>query len=528
MADDMERKEEIEKINEIFRMHEEQAEELARAQQESAALPPDPVDEPAPAEPETPEAEGEEADAAPAEEHGETEKASEPEEEIPAIEIPASAMPAAPEKPAAHVRDSAKAAIREVGKYAASVDKLFLENGEEQDGTPNYTGDEASERDYRPVRRGREYKSGCLGGVMYAVFILCVSIVLACFAWMAASDALALNQDNFTAMVTLPTSAFETKTVDVFDENGKKTGTERVTTADIEYVSTALKEAGLIEYRWLFEAFCKISHADTKLTPGSYELKSSFDYRALIQNMRAGSGAAQTIKVTFPEGFTLEQIFRRLEEKEVCSYDALVEAAESYKYNYSFLEGLEPGDMSRLEGFLFPDTYEFYIGMQASSAINKFLQRFHSILSADLLKQAEDRGMTLKEVVTVASLIEKEAAVDPEKGVDERARVASVIYNRLKAGMTLGIDASILYEYPGHVGAPTAEMLASDSPYNTRRFQGLPPTPICNPGLASITAALNPESTGYYYYALDTATGTHRFFTNETEFNNFVATQNYG
>ena len=264
------------------------------------------------------------------------------------------------------------------------------------------------------------------------------------------------------------------------------------------------------------------------MTPGSYELKSSYDYRALVQNMRAGSGAAQTIDVTFPEGFTLHQIFLRLEENEVCSYDALVEAAESYKYNYSFLEGMEAGDMSRLEGFLFPDTYQFYVGMQASSAINKFLQRFYYILTADMLKQAEDRGMDLREVITVASLIEKEAAVDPANGVDERARVASVIYNRLKAGMTLGIDASILYEYPDHTGAPTAEMIATDSPYNTRLHTGLPPTPICNPGLDAINAALNPESTGFYYYALDTATGTHRFFTNETEFNNFVATQNYG
>ena len=166
--------------------------------------------------------------------------------------------------------------------------------------------------------------------------------------------------------------------------------------------------------------------------------------------------------------------------------------------------------------------------MQASSAINKFLQRFHYILSADILKQVEDSGYSLREIITIASLIEKEAAVDPEKGVDERARVASVIYNRLDAGMTLGIDASILYEYPEHTGAPTPEMLEKDTPYNTRLHTGLPPTPICNPGLDAIRAALDPESTGYYYYALDTATGTHRFFTNQTEFNNFVATQNYG
>ena len=109
----------------------------------------------------------------------------------------------------------------------------------------------------------------------------------------------------------------------------------------------------------------------------------------------------------------------------------------------------------------------------------------------------------------------------------ERALIASVIYNRLNAGMPLGIDASILYAYPDHEGAPTADMLADPSPYNTRLNTGLPPTPIANPGIASINAALYPESTGYYYYALDTATGQHRFFTNADEFNAFVATQNY-
>ena len=408
----------------------------------------------------------------------------------------------------------------------SAVDKLFLD--EEGDEVPNYTGDEVSERDYRPVRQSRESKSGCLGGVMYFVFVVCVSVILACVAWMAASDMLALNQGDFTATVTLPSSVFETETVDTFDEDGNKTGTKRISRADIDYVASSLKEAGLIEYEWLFKFFCQISHADTKVTPGSYELKSTFDYRALVQNMQPGSGSAVTVKVTIPEGYSLNQIFRKLEENGVCSYDELVEAAANSNYKYSFLEGIEAGDMTRLEGYLFPDTYEFYVGMQASSAINKFLERFNYVFTADMLKQATDRGLSLQQVITVASLIEKEAAVDNEKGINERALVASVIYNRLNAGMPLGIDASILYLYPDHEGGPTAEMLALDSPYNTRLYTGLPPTPIGNPGLAAIQAALNPETTSYYYYALDTETNTHRFFTNDYEFNNFVATQNYG
>ena len=420
-----------------------------------------------------------------------------------------------------NVPEEEKKDAHKTGRQKVSaVDKLFID--EQGDEVPNYTGDEESERDFRPVRQSRESKSGCLGGVMYFVFVVCISVILACVAWMAASDMLALNQGDFTATVTLPSSIFETETVDTFDEDGNKTGTERVSRADIDFVASELKQAGLIEYEWLFKFFCQISHADTKVTPGSYELKSTFDYRALIQNMQPGSGSAVTIKVTIPEGYSLEQIFRKLEENGVCSYNDLVEAAANANYKYSFLEGIEAGDMTRLEGFLFPDTYEFYVGMQASSAINKMLENFYYKQTAEMLQKAADMNMSIRDVVNVASLIEKEAAND-----EERATIASVIYNRIYANMPIGIDAAILYPYPDHEGAPTAEMLETDTPYNNRMHIGLPPTPICSPGLASINAALNPESTGYYYYALDTNTGSHRFFTNETEFNNFVATQNY-
>ena len=401
-----------------------------------------------------------------------------------------------------------------------AVDKLLID--EDANKRSNYTGDDLSERDYRPVRQSHEYRSGCLGGLMYFAFVLCVSVVLACLAWMAASDALALNKDTFTAVVSLPTDIFDYETVDTFDESGNKTGTKRVTYADIDYIADELKSAGLIEYKWLFEFFCRISHADTKVDPGEYELSSSFDYRALIKNMQVGSGATVTISVTIPEGFTMHQIFKRLEENKVCSYEDLMDAAANYSYNYEFLNGIAEGDATRLEGFLFPDTYEFYVGMQASSAINKLLENFNYKITDEMIAQMNTMGLDIRTVVNMASLIEREAANDNERGL-----IASVIYNRLAVGMPLGIDASILYIHQDHEGSPTGEMLAEESPYNTRLNVGLPPTPIANPGLASIQAVLAPETTNYYYYALDTATGQHRFFTNSGEFDAFVATQNY-
>ena len=401
-----------------------------------------------------------------------------------------------------------------------AMDELLIDSSGKE--TRNYTGDAESERDYRPVRQSHEYRSGCLGGLMYFTFIVCVSIVLACLAWMAASDMLALNKETFTAVVTLPSSIFQSETVDKFDENGNKVGTKRVTHADMDYVADVLKDAGLIEYKWLFTLFCKISTADEKVSPGEYELRSTYDYRALIQHMRAGSSSTVTVTVTIPEGFKMHQIFMRLEENGVCSYNDLMEDAGNTEFNYDFLNDSEGEGAYRLEGFLFPDTYEFYVGMQGSSAINKLLENYHRRVTEEMYARAGEIGLSMYDVLKVASLIEKEAGSD-----DERTLIAAVIYNRLNAGIVLGIDASVLYPYDEHDGAPTAEMLEKDDPYNTRVKSGLPPTPICSPGLASIYAALYPESTNYYYYALDADAGVHRFFTNDTEFNNFVASQNY-
>ena len=369
---------------------------------------------------------------------------------------------------------------------------------------------------YHPIQQRDDNRTGCLGGLMYTVFILCVSIILACLAWMAASDMLALNKESFTATVVLPESIFKSELVDVTDSEGNVTGQKTVKRADLSYLSNTLKQAGLIEYRWLFEAYCKMAKADTKVKPGEYELHSTYDYRALVQNMRPNGGGAVTVNVTLIEGMTMHEMFIMLERSGVSSYDDLMAAAKDYSFNYSFLADTEGKDAVRLEGYLFPDTYNFYANMQASSAINKFLEQFNGFLTEEVQKQVEESGYSLREIVTIASMIEK-----------ERANIASVIYNRLSSGMVLGIDATILYVHPEHEGAPTKEMLKEKSPYNTRRSAGLPPTPICNPGLSSLQAALRPSQTEYLYYALDVDAGRHRFFTNEEEFNAFVATQDY-
>lgn len=367
-----------------------------------------------------------------------------------------------------------------------------------------------------------ENKSGLAGGALYFLFVISVSIILACLAWAAATDVLGFKSSDTVAQITLDKDRFTYKEVKVTDDNGN-IKTKKVHYADMSYVADQLKDNGIIKYKWLFKLFGSVYNADEKIDPGTYELKAIYDYKALVKKMTSGSAAMVTKKITFPEGYTMRQIFKKLNAEGVCDYDELMDAAANSTFNYSFLEGTEKGDANRLEGFLFPDTYEFYEGMPAATAINKLLEVFHYKMTAEMLEWQEESGYTMREIVTIASMIEKEAANDTEQYT-----IASVIYNRLKKDWPLQIDSTTLYEYPDHEGAPTAEMLAKDSPYNTRISKGLPPSPICSPGITSIRAALQPSSTNYMYYALNTATGQHEFFKTADAFNAFVATQNYG
>ena len=412
-----------------------------------------------------------------------------------------------------------------------NVDELFRDNltqttgdtikksGSKDPKLKNKKNKERLKKDEGFIRKNREMRIGCLGGLMYFVFVVSVSIILACLAWMAASDVLALNKVSLSAVVELSDDIFTAETYEVTDENGNVT-TKTVTYADIDAVADILKECGLIEYKPLFKFYCKISNASNKIAAGSYELSTDYDYRALVKKMNQYSGAAVTVEVMFPEGFTMQQIFERLEENKVASVDDLMEAAKNFSYNYSFLDPAELGNANRLEGYLFPDTYKFYAFMEPSSAINKFLDNYGRRVTDEMKAQAANRGRTMDEIIIIASLIEKEAGNNEERG-----KIASVIYNRLNAGMPLQIDATVNY-ITGNNKIADGD-LEIDNPYNTYVYKGLPPGPISNPGLESIKAALNPENTGYYYYALDTATMTHKFSRTYEEHAAFVATQNY-
>lgn len=311
------------------------------------------------------------------------------------------------------------------------------------------------------------------------------------------------------------------------------TATVHITSEDdVSSVAEKLEEAGLIEYPWFFRLFGAFAHAEDNIGMGTYTLTTDMDYRALIVGMRSSSGGnmnVETVLVTIPEGYTVMETIELLAKNNVSSKEDLLDAAKNFNFKYDFIDN-NSEDITRLEGFLFPDTYEFYVDGKASSALNKLISNFNNKLTEDMLKEsAQQTGRTLdlNEILTIASLIEKET-----DGQDHK-KIASVIYNRLYGegdkGGTYGmlqIDAALLYVMPDHEGGITNEDKEMDSPYNLYKKEGLPPTPIANPGLKSIEAALFPEVTDYYYYALG-KDGQHRFSTNYNDHVNFLNSSEY-
>lgn len=215
----------------------------------------------------------------------------------------------------------------------------------------------------------------------------------------------------------------------------------------------------------------------------------------------AAPTARQTVKITINEGDTLTQIFKKLDENGVADFDALMETSQTYDYSYYPLVAAIPSNENRcfrLEGYLFPDTYEFYLNQKPQDAIGKFLRNGKARITDSMKSQASALGYSMDEILTVASIIEKEGA-----NSNEVAKIAAVIYNRLEAGMKLQMDSSIYYIERHVKPYLSGDINRYNSHYNTYKCSALPAGPISNPGMRTINAALNPADVDYLYFCHD-------------------------
>ena len=371
------------------------------------------------------------------------------------------------------------------------------------------------ERRYHAPRKGRPKRKGGYGffglphlaaTLVWLAIIVMIGTSLGRMIWVCAADVLAFGRESKQVSVTITTN-------DTIDDIARK-----------------LHEAELVRYPEVFKLYAKLAVDEGDILPGTFQLDTIYDYHALVVQMGPRSSTRSVVEdLLIPEGLNCRQIFELLEQKNICTVRELEEYAASGEFSdFWFLEGVERGDKYCLEGFLFPDTYDFYEHSTPREALGKMLLGFQARLDqeqtlADLAALNErlssmmrakgcseehiaTHQLSLRDLLIVASLIEEETASSKESPL-----IASVIFNRLTEDQMyeryLNIDAAIIYA----TGDANNIDTSIDHPYNTYKYAGLTPGPISNPGLDSINGALHFEYSEYYYYVLNPETEMHQF-----------------
>lgn len=395
---------------------------------------------------------------------------------------------------------------------------------------PDFLDDEQPEEEEipqteEPPQKGRPKRQagyGLLGiphiisTAVWLILIVAIGVSLGRTMWVCCADLMAFGKEDKTVSIT------------VTEDD------------DIDSVAKKLGKAELVRYPNLFKFFAKVTDKDDNIGVGTFTLNAQLDYNAMINAMYDYGPEQQIVTLMFPEGYNCAQIFKLLEDNGVCTAAALEEYCMNGELKeYWFLDGISRNFKYCLEGYLAPDTYQFYLNDSPRRVLEKFLDEFDDRFT-DLMKEdfeqikktytnrlrnkgysedyIKEHTLTVNDVVTLASIIQKEAASDAE-GYD----IASTFYNRLVDNMQLGADATVYYaieDYFWKTEELTKAHLDTDSPYNTRKNTGIPPTPICNMGVQALYAALEPNETNYKFFVYDPAKKAHRFTDSEEVHNN--------
>lgn len=278
-----------------------------------------------------------------------------------------------------------------------------------------------------------------------------------------------------------------------------------------------LKDNKLIKNELFCNLFIKFFGKDGDYVSGVYTLTSSMGVEKMLSTMKADITLSETVTLTFPEGWTIDQIAEKLEANEVCTAASFINTLQNVDFSeeYGFIKSIPNKELRFrvLEGYMYPDTYEFYVGENASSVVRRFLDNFKNRWTDEYAKQAEDRGLSLDEVIIMASILQEEAASS-----SQMADIASVLYNRLDRPATFPwLNCDSTEDYLTETIKPTLTSSTEDiqkyiqyrDNYDTysEECKGLPVGAIANPGDAAIRAALKPSSTSYYYFCHNTETG---------------------
>ena len=274
----------------------------------------------------------------------------------------------------------------------------------------------------------------------------------------------------------------------------------------IRQIAGRLEEADLISYPFWFGLTARWTKTAGRIQIGTFALQRGLSSAAILFELaRPGAGE---ISVTIPEGFTLQQVENLFISKSILSQP--LSFSEDFFSRFSLLSS-KPTEVS-LEGYLFPDTYRFFQDTSAKKVVEKLLDNFDQQWTPEMRETAGASGRTIHEIVTLASIVEREVRTDAD-----RAKVADLFWRRLEAGMPLQADSTVNYVTGKKTPSISNKDREIDSPWNTYKYSGLPPTPICNPGLAALKAALFPEPNGAWYFLTDAEGNVHYARTNEEQ-----------
>ena len=280
--------------------------------------------------------------------------------------------------------------------------------------------------------------------------------------------------------------------------------------ASVSQAGDVLADRGVVSSAFFFKLRAKLDGPDD-IKSGTYRLPKDMTYAAAFDALAKGPPKPKTTDITITEGRTIREANRLLRKTSLKG--SYAGAARRSKVLRPQQYGA-PRRIRTLEGFLFPATYQVRVGAPVADLVTKQLQNFRKQFATVNLAYAKSKKLTAYDVLIIASMIEREAAV-----AKDRRKIASVIYNRLHEGMTLGIDATLRYKLDNWTRPLRVSELETAGPYNTRSHQGLPPTPIGNPGLASIRAAANPARTRFLYFVVKPCgNGEHAFQKTDAEF----------
>lgn len=333
------------------------------------------------------------------------------------------------------------------------------------------------EEENEPARRGSALSS-LLKAIIYIVFILTVSGFLSYFIISVGNDLFAFVKSDEEITVNIPEYA------------------------TIDNIADILTQKGIIKYPYIFKIYAMLRKDNGAYVEGEYIVKPSMSYDQLRETLKGPVEERKQISITIPEGYTVDEIIDLfVNQYGMGTREGFVNAIENAEFDYWFLDELKPkkGRKYRLEGYLYPDTYYFFTDWDEESILKKFLNNFNSKFDKSYKERCEELGMSVDELITLASMVEAEGKFTYEFGA-----ISAVFHNRMNhpsvTGGKLESDATIQYVLPERHEDLTAEDLALDSPYNTYMYAGLPPGPITNPTINAIYSAMYPDDVNYYYF----------------------------